>query len=279
MQRIYALPALLVLSALLPIGTAQAHDFWIDPSTYAPAIGETVQLEHRVGDAFRGDPLARNPDLLVEFSAADAAGSRSVPGVAGVRPAGAITARVPGALLVGYESWGSEAVMDAETMVLYVEEEGIANQLPPGWQKDEEVRDVFSRSAKTLLTVTPPPAEGEGVSEGFDRELGLPLELIPLNDPRSLRDGGKLGLRLLFDGEPVAAVRVAAVAAPAGDAGGDAEGPEGAEKSLSALTDDSGRVTLTLPHGGRWLIKAVHIRPTGEASYRSHWASLTFQTR
>lgn len=267
---------LLMLSFASP---TEAHDFWIDPSTYTPALGETVQLTHRVGDGFRGDALARNPELLLEFSAVDAEGRREVPGVAGVSPAGAVTARAPGALLVSYESHGSEAVMDAATMVLYVEEEGIANQLPEDWREDGEVRDVFSRSVKTLLTVPPSTAEKEEASAGFDRVLGLPLELIPGNDPRSLSDGGELQLQLLFEGEPAAAIRVAAVAAPRGDSGADAGDREGEAEKLGALTDESGRVTLALPHGGQWLIKAVHIRPTGEASYRSYWASLTFQTR
>ena len=48
---------------------------------------------------------------------------------------------------------------------------------------------------------------------------------------------------------------------------------------LSARTDSEGRVTFTLPDGGIWLIKAVHMIPAApgtKADWQSFWASSTF---
>jgi uncharacterized GH25 family protein len=53
------------------------------------------------------------------------------------------------------------------------------------------------------------------------------------------------------------------------------------DKRLSARTDKAGRVSLALPRGGVWLVKAVHMVPApadSGADWESLWASLTFET-
>jgi uncharacterized GH25 family protein len=51
-------------------------------------------------------------------------------------------------------------------------------------------------------------------------------------------------------------------------------------KKASARTDAKGRVTLKLPRGGFWLVKAVHMEEAPKTSgfeWESWWASLTFE--
>jgi uncharacterized GH25 family protein len=48
---------------------ASAHDFWIEPSTYSARAGEPIRIHLRVGESFKGDPVARNDARIEEFIA------------------------------------------------------------------------------------------------------------------------------------------------------------------------------------------------------------------
>ena len=252
--------AAIAMSLLLGAGAASAHDFWIEPSTYRPAPSQRLTLRLRVGNHFLGDPVQRDETLLVRFATLDGEGERRAPGVHGMDPAGIAQAPGAGTLVVAYESRGSVAELTPEKLALYAQEEGVAAQLPAGWQGKALARDRFSRSVKSLLVVR------GGGSAGFDRVAGLPLELVPLADPATLAAGGTLPLRLLWQGKPVAGIQVAALSRldPA--------------KALVARSDGEGRVAFQLPRTGEWLIKAVKIVPAGDAAvdFASVWTSLTF---
>jgi len=250
-----------VLCAALVPGVASAHDFWIEPSTYRPAPLQRVTLRHRVGAHFLGDPVPRDEDLLVRFATLSRNGELRVPGVHGMDPAGIAQAPESGTLVVAYESRGSVAELTPDKMVRYAEDEGVASQLPAGWQGKPLLRDRFARSVKSLLVVR------GGGSAGFDRVAGLPLELVPLADPAALAAGGILPVRLLWQGKPMPDIQVAALSRL------------DPSKPLVARTDSAGRVSFALPRTGEWLVKAVKILPAtaGDgADFASVWASLTF---
>lgn len=247
-----------LVTAALP---AAAHDFWIEPATFRPAVGEQVALRHRVGDHFRGDSLARNPQLLLRFVALDREGEVEVPGVGGIDPAGIVTIRQPGTTVVAYESRGSVAELDTAAMERYVDEEGIASQLPAGWRREGTVRDRFARSVKSLLVAG-------GDSAGHARVAGLPLELVPLDDPARWGADGALRLRLLHRGVAAPGVRVTAISRL------------DPQIRITATTDAEGAVALAPGSPGDWLVKAVRIVPAEAATgadYESLWTSLTFR--
>src|SRR5258706_15803915 len=61
------LHARFVLVIALLATTASAHDFWIEPSTFRPAVGERVTAALRVGQKLSGEPLPRIPTLIDRF--------------------------------------------------------------------------------------------------------------------------------------------------------------------------------------------------------------------
>jgi uncharacterized GH25 family protein len=248
------------LALVLTAARCAAHDFWIEPSTYRPQPLQRLAVRHRVGNHFLGDLVPRDETLLVRFVAVASDGEHPVPGLHGRDPAGIAQAPESGAFVVAYQSSGSVAEMDAAKMATYVKEEGVGDQVPAGSQSKALVRDRFTRSVKSLLQV-------RGTSSaGFDRVVGLPLELVPLVDPATLGGGGALTVRLLFEGKPIAGIQVAALSRL------------DPSKPLVARSDADGRVTFALARGGEWLIKAVKIVPAGgpDADFGSVWATLTF---
>jgi len=261
--------------ALLVASGVQAHDFWIDPSSFRPAPGQRVLVRLRVGQKFKGDPVPRDPSLLRRFSVFSgmkggaAGGETPVPGVAGAEPAGFATVSAPGLNMITYASGRSAVELDAAKFNTYLADEGlesIAALRAKKGQSAAPAKEVFSRYAKSFLAV------GGAGGPGYDRVLGLTLELVPEKDPTALAplpQGIELPVRLLYLGKPLAGALVAAFTRDQPDA------------RVTARTDAAGRVRLRLDHPGVWLVKAVHMIPApaeSGADWESFWASLTFET-
>ncbi len=242
-----------------------AHDFWIEPTTFRPAVGATVGIALRVGEGFRGDPVPRTPARILQFILVSPSGKTPIDGVPGHDPAGVARVSEPGLQLVGYRSSSSKVELEAEQFEAYLKEEGLERIVALRARRGESgkpSREVYSRCAKSLLA-----ADGAGKS-GYDRVLGFTLELVPEKNPYAFRTGGSFPVRLLYRGRPLGGALVVAV------------NREAPEKRLSARTDRKGRVSLPLAPRGAWLVKAVHMVPApadSGADWESLWASLTFE--
>jgi uncharacterized GH25 family protein len=262
---------LLLALALLPAAACWAHDFWIDPSSFHPAPGQRVTVRLRVGQHFRGDPVPRDPALLQRFAVVGPGGAETpVPGVPGAEPAGFATLTAPGLSLIVYTGGRSPVSLDGAKFETYLAEEGLeavrAARAKKG-QTAAPVKEVFSRDAKAFLAV------GGKSGAGFDRVLGLTLELIPEKDPAALAPGAELPVRLLYRGKPLAGALVAALPRD--------QPREQPDAKVTARTDAAGRARLRLERPGVWLVKAVHMVPApadAQADWESFWASLTFET-
>lgn len=239
---------------------AGSHEFWIEPSSHKLEVGSIVSARLRVGEHFIGDPLPRREEHLVRFVLAGREGEAPMLGTDGRDPAG--SARIPSAgyFLIGYESRATTALLADELLARYLEEEGLL----PFFEGDRRgpIKDHFSRFAKSLLL-----AGGARSGGGYDRPVGLALELIPEADPALLAPGAALPLRLLLAGRPVANVQVSARSRA-----------RPLDKVL-ARTDTEGRVRLPIAGVGPWLVNAVYLRPLAgkTAEWESLWASLTFE--
>lgn len=263
-------PWLAALLALALAPGAWAHDFWIDPSSFRPAPGQRVIVRLRVGQHFKGDPVPRDPALLKRFAVLGETGAETpVPGVPGSDPAGFITLTSPGLSTITYASGRAPVQLDAAKFETYLTEEGL--EAVSAWrakrgQTAAPVKEVFSRCAKAYLKV------GGTSGPGYDRVLGLTLELVPEKDPTALvpaASGSDLPVRLLYRGKPLAGALVTAFSRDKPDA------------RITARTDAAGRARLRLDRPGDWLVKAVHMIPApadAGADWESFWASLTFET-
>jgi uncharacterized GH25 family protein len=251
-----------VLLALLP-SFAQAHDFWIEPSTFTPRPGELVTLRLLVGERLAGEALPRSDAMITSFVVTGPDGTQPVRGRDGFDPAGMVTLAKPGLHVVGYRSRASHVELEPGKFASYLETEGlqqIASLRAARGDTDKPAKERFSRCAKALLVAGPSAAQGK------DAPLGLTLELVAEKSPAALAPGDALPLRLTYDGQPIAGVLVSALSQTSPSA------------NVAARTDESGRVTLPLAVAGPWLVKAVHmipLPPGDDAQGESFWASLT----
>ena len=232
----------MLLLLLLVAGSASAHDFWIEPSTFRPAVGDTVTAALRVGENFEGETVPRSGQLIDTFVARDARSERDVVGFENVDPAGLLRIDAPGSTVVGFRSKGWTHTLSATKFSQFLREEGCSARIG----KAERVNERFFRYAKTLLEVSP----------GEDRLLGFRYEI--------LRESATT-FRVLYEDAPMANALVVGL---------NREG-----KRVEARTGADGRATLKLGQGV-WLVKSVHVvrAPAGSgADWESLWASLTFE--
>lgn len=242
-----------------------AHDFWIEPSTFRPAVGSTLGVGLVVGSRFRGDALPRNPAMIAKFILVSDTGETPIGGRAADEPAGSVRIDQPGLALIAYRSLDSQVSLEAAKFEEYLKEEGLEAVIAARAKSGNSQRpshELFSRSAKSLIA-----AGGSGAT-GYDRVLGLTMELVPEKNPYAMKGGDELPVRLLYEGKPLAGALVVALAY------------DEPERKVAQRSDASGRAMLRLPKEGVWLIKVVHMVPVAgnpNADWQSIWASLTFE--
>jgi uncharacterized GH25 family protein len=249
---------------------ASAHDFWIEPSTYVVRTGEPVRIHLKVGESFRGEPVARNESRIDEFIAIGPSGPVKVIGRDGMDPAGFVRLDAPGLWLIAYRSKPSAMELSASAFEQYLREEGLERVIDERKTRNESMsrgRERFSRSVKSLIRV------GSSSSAGYDRVLGMTLELVPEADPHGVT-AGRLPVRLLHDGKPLEGALVVAMRRTS-EAGGEGE------VVTRSRTDADGRIVVPLA-SGVWLVKAVHMQRAKAgtaADWESVWTALTFRVQ
>jgi uncharacterized GH25 family protein len=258
---------LLAAFSFLPGSPALAHDFWIEPQNFRPAVQEQVPIVLRVGQDFTGTSQPMVPRWFSNYSATGPSGTQQVTGFVGDDPAGSFTPDAPGDWVIGYRSTQAFVEIDPPRFNKYLETEGLEWVMEARQERGEadiNAREIYSRCAKSLVRVGDEPVAG-----GFDTVLGYRLELIPERDPYELQPGDGLPLRLIYEGKPLEGTLIIAFTA------------EDPTRQQRLRTDADGRVVVQLSEAGTWLIKGVHIielpDTNEQADWESFWASLTFQ--
>ena len=258
---------LVVLFLVGPTSNASGHEYWLSTSTWRCAPGETVVVRSFAGTGFRGELKPYTPKRVVRFT------------LEGARPVDLTTAAVNGDMawaritpadaagaVVCYESNGTYIELPAPQFDQYLALEGLSGPLETRKHMGPDAgpgRELYRRASKLWVAGSDP--------RRITRAYGLPLELVPEQDPVSTP---RVGFRLLYEGKPLGGALVRAWRRPAAAADTDSLPP-----AKVARTDPRGHVSLDLRGDGRWLVSAVHMAPSPDraaADWQSTWASLTF---
>ncbi|MDH3734675.1 MAG: DUF4198 domain-containing protein [Gemmatimonadota bacterium] len=136
----------------------------------------------------------------------------------------------------------------------------------------DDATERYSKHVKALVQV------GDARSDGWEHELGYPVEFVPLQNPYELSVGDVLEVRFLRDGQPVPNQIVYANHEhnhQHDDTGGHVE-------AVTTRTDGYGIAKIELNSGGRWYVRGIHMVQTKsepDVDYESNWGTLTFEIR
>ena len=244
---------------------ANAHEFWIEPSSFTPDRSGLLAVRHCVGDGYEGWSLARNAERIEQFIAAGPAGEQPIVGLDGSDPAGVARLASTGGYVLAYRSNQAFQEMPAGRFEEYLKDKGleriIALRKAQG-ASHRKAREAYSRHAKSLIRV------GDADGDPIDRSMGLRLELVA--EPSLFRPGrdDRRSFRLLHEGKPLAGALVIATR------------PGTADKDQRIRTDAEGRASFSMRSAGMWRVAAVHMidaHRNVRADWESLWASLTFE--
>jgi hypothetical protein len=129
----------------------------------------------------------------------------------------------------------------------------------------------YAKHVKTLFQI------GNKHSDDYKTVLNYPIELVPLNNPYTLKPGDALSMLLLIDGKPAAGEMVYA-----GYAGHKGKSKDGLpHDAFQAKTNAKGIITIKLSQAGQWYLRTVHVTRSKDpdADYVSNTASITFEIK
>jgi uncharacterized GH25 family protein len=224
---------------LLPVASL-AHDTWVQTNTAVVRVGDVVHVDLMLGDhgnqhrdfklASKVEPGPSTLEVIAPDGKKYDLKERLVD--TGYAPqegfwSGRFIAAQPGLYLVSHTY---------DKVVSYAPKRAI---------KSSKTFFVASRSLDKVSEANP----------GFDRKLGHPLELIPEANPVTpMGPGQPIKVRLLFEGKPLADVKVSFI--PRGETLS-----EGTDATYERTTDAAGRAQFTPKFGNYYLVAAHHSEP------------------
>lgn len=272
--------------------TTLAQEFWLQPAGFRVLVGATVPLRLVVGENFTGKPWPRPTRRVRRFARygpggpADSTDLR--PALLADSLAPALTCATPGTHLLALTSRLAYLELPAAEFTAYLRAAGLGYALRQRQEAGEATtkpgREAYQRCAKALVLATSGPRlPGAAADTAFRRVLGLPLELVPEQNPYRLRPGAALTVRVLHHGLPVPGAQVQAWQLSAPDSN-PTTAP--AVTHFTAYSNAQGRLLLRLSGAGPYLLATVRMEPAPPAlalpgsaarpDWLSTWASLTF---
>ena len=263
---VIALTVVVALFAGVP--WLEAHDFWLVPGAFPFADGADVEVLGQTGTKFPTSTTAVPANrvaraVIISTDGAAVISDFSVRGTSLVLRSRPTT---PGQRIVAADLVPRSARQTPAAFLAYLRLEG-APDAAARIDRDGLLKggDTLTRTdvkyAKTLVDVG---ARGARV---YTRESGQVLEFVPQQDAATLVAADTLRLRLLFRGQPVSGIIVAAGRAPRDSA-------DKVEPDLHLAADASGVVLLPITMTGLWNVRAIHVLQVAPGAWETHWATL-----
>ncbi len=231
-----------LIFAFLIVGLMQGHTLWINATGYYSHIGGSTIIFLGWGHRF---PVADfiNKKELQSYGVISPAGK-----LIKLSPQGAFQESVLNFNREGY--YIAYASTEPGFYTMAITEKGVEHfKRPMNMVKGRIlVSDYYQEFAKAILK--------SGKDKiGFDRKIGLKMEIVLLSDPSELKMNDFMKVRVFFKGKPLPFIPVYATY-------------EGFSKkddfAFATETDSKGVAMIRVLHWGMWMIKA-HLKKMPEA--------------
>lgn len=266
----------LVLGLALVAATAAlaaAHDMFLKPAQFFIKENAPIDMVLINGTFTKSEnSIARN--RLADISVLGPAGRTRIDTSAWKAVTDtsylSVKAGAAGTYVLGVSTRSNIIELTGQEFTEYLESDGIPDVLAArkrDGEMDRAVKERYHKHVKAMVQV------GDARSDHYATALGYPAEVIPVENPYSLKAGATFHFKAIVDGKPVANQYVQFGGRTA--AGGRIE-----MKAVRTNADGVGEIKLA--PAGTWYVKFINMtRRSGdaEADYESKWASLTFAVR
>ncbi len=244
-----------------------SHEFWMQPDRFRYRTGEVMKLNLMVGEQFNGERWDLTRHRLVRF---DHHTETSVQGIAEHLSIGEsgnhleLPLTTEGTHLLVLQSNNAFIELQADKFNAYLKEDGLEDIMKYRQQTGtaaNPAREYYQRNAKLLIQV------GDKADATYRKITGLPLEIIPLQNPYTSKLTGEIKFRVLFEGKflPYTLIKVW-------------NRKDGRTIVQNLYTEKDGTFTTRLGNTGMWMVSCVKMVPAKEqgADWQSYWGSLVF---
>ena len=262
--------AISVALVVTSVAVAAAHDMFIKPTRYFAPENAEVRVRVLNGTFTRSEnSIARNrladasvltPTRRVQIDTAEWS-------VAGDTSSFHIHTRGAGTYVIGASTRPSVIALSADDFNLYLTDDGIPDALEARKRNGElgkPARERYHKHVKAMVQV------GDARSNHYATALGYPAEIVPVENPYSLKVGSSLRVKTLVDGKPAANQLVVYGGLTVANAN---------MASKSTRSNAEGVATIPLGSAGTWFVKFINMTRVQKdtVDYESKWATLTFQ--
>jgi uncharacterized GH25 family protein len=262
MKKTIACVIVLLVSAWL-----NGHEFWLQPNHFQFKTGDPIRIRFRVGEHFEGEnwtgTRASVEQLTLFWKEYD---DDLKPLIRDSTQGDSVTVQFfdEGTVMMAFESTDKYIRLAPKEFLAYLQEDGIQNAIDYREQHgetDSAGREYYRRSVKTIFQV------GASKDNICSKPTGLPLDIIPLVHPYTLKKGQNLPVKLLFKGDPLENYRVKVWHRHHGKTIAD-----------DMKTDSTGQLSIPVSLAGQWMVSTVRMERITQdsADWRSYWGSLTW---
>ncbi len=253
--------------AIMMVGLwAQAHEFWMQPLKFKYTPGETATLSFMVGENFVGEVWELKKSRLVRLEQISRSGRQNLyeKTVEGKGKHLAVKLDTEGTHLVAMQTTNAFIAVEAEAFNAYLKEDGLEdayNHRKRTNTLDKPASEFYARCAKVLLQAGATP------DNTFEQIAGLPLEIVPLQNPYSLKAGDEMSFKVLYEGQPLPFTLVKVW-----------NRKNNNTVLQDIYTQKDGIITTRLSNSGSWMVSTVKMVPSKAegAEWQSYWSSLGF---
>jgi uncharacterized GH25 family protein len=260
--------ALLAVTA----AAAAAHDMFVKPTRYFAPENAEVRMRVLNGTFTKSEnSIARR--RLADASVLSTRGRTVLDtaewSVRGDTSTFHIHTRGAGTYVVGVSTKPNRIDLSADDFNLYLKDDGIPDVLEArraAGELGKPARERYHKHVKSMIQV------GAARSDLYKTPFGYPAEIIPMENPYSLKAGATLRVQTLVDGKPAANQFVLF--------GGTTPAEKGIEMR-ETRSNAQGIASIPLSTAGVWYIKFINMTKVARDSvdYESKWATLTFEVR
>jgi uncharacterized GH25 family protein len=258
----------LLIIAILASSMVIAHEFWMAPSRYLVKKNEVFRFNCYAGEDFKEAIWAKRKERTLQVFKYHLSDKKDITSAFKDKDSIAIRMQIPeaGNHLIALRSIPSYIELDPSMFKTYLLEDGMINivdyRKKSGFE-NKRSREFYQRCAKSLLMV-------DGVQDSsYKINTGMPLEIIPLQNPYAVKIKNSLDVFVSFMGKPLANYQLRSWCKKDG------------KLVVKAFhkTNAKGIGKIPISTAGEWMISLVKMElhtTSKKADYDSYWGSYTF---
>jgi uncharacterized GH25 family protein len=265
MRRVNKRYTALVLLMLI-VSVVAAQELWMQPLKFIYSLGERAKINFVTGENLIGEPVDLKKDQIEKFE------YHRLFGVSDLKPTVTegkkdhldIELKEEGTHVLAMQSSFTFVESEADKFNTYLKENGLDDVYAArekAGASGKPGRESSAKYTKLLLQV------GAKKDDGYKMPIGFPIEIVPEQNPYSLKLGDNIRFKILWNKKPLFGARVKVW-----------NRKEGLTTLQNIYTEQNGTMETRISSKGLWLVQVIYMVPSkdGQADWRSYCGSLVF---